>query len=428
VRELVVLIDRAVAGVLTEGADDRRLKFTYEDDYQQRPDPTALSVSMPVALRDHPPAVVEPWLWGLLPDNDAVLARWARHYQVSPSSVFSLLRTPIGLDCAGAVRFVTREGLDDALTTTGDVHWLSTGEVAQRLRELKEDTTAWLGRDFTGQFSLGGAQAKTALYFDGQRWGIPTGALATNTILKPAVSGFDDHDLNEHLCLEAGRRAGLVCVRSRIEQFEDQRAIVIDRYDRQLHNDQAVRIHQEDLCQALSVHPSRKYQGEGGPAPDQIAKLFRRAIEPVQTEDAVWRFAEALAWNWIIGGTDAHAKNYSLLISGGSVRLAPLYDIASALPYGSHEKKLRVAMKVGDDDALYNYRNPWPTAAKRLEVDEGRLIDRVGELAKAAPEAFDAVARQEDPASLGRDMPQQLVDLVADRCRRCLDLLSTGGH
>ena len=47
----------------------------------------------------------------------------------------------------------------------------------------------------------------------------------------------------------------------------------------------------------------------------------------------VRRFADALAWNWIIGGTDAHAKNYSLLLSGSDVRLAPLYDIASALPY-----------------------------------------------------------------------------------------------
>ena len=32
-------------------------------------------------------------------------------------------------------------------------------------------------------------------------------------------------------------------------------------------------------------------------------------------------------------GTDAHAKNYSLLISaGGEARLAPLYDLSSQLP------------------------------------------------------------------------------------------------
>jgi serine/threonine-protein kinase HipA len=35
------------------------------------------------------------------------------------------------------------------------------------------------------------------------------------------------------------------------------------------------------------------------------------------------------------------------------VRLAPLYDIASALPYGVHERKLRLAMKLGGDDAVF---------------------------------------------------------------------------
>jgi serine/threonine protein kinase HipA of HipAB toxin-antitoxin module len=49
--------------------------------------------------------------------------------------------------------------------------------------------------------------------------------------------------------------------------------------------------------------------------------------------DAVNRFVNALAYNWIIGSTDAHAKNYSVLLSGLQVRLASLYDVASTLPY-----------------------------------------------------------------------------------------------
>lgn len=93
----------------------------------------------------------------------------------------------------------------------GEITWLTDDEVAQRLRELKADSTAWLGKSFTGQFSLAGAQAKTApLYRDG-RWGIPHGAAATTHILKPAVAGLDDHDLNEHLCLNAARASGTPC-------------------------------------------------------------------------------------------------------------------------------------------------------------------------------------------------------------------------
>jgi hypothetical protein len=51
----------------------------------------------------------------------------------------------------------------------------------------------------------------------------------------------------------------------------------------------------------------------------------------------VWRFAGALAFNWLIASTDAHAKNYGLLLAGRQIRLAPLYDIASILPYDSSD-------------------------------------------------------------------------------------------
>lgn len=33
--------------------------------------------------------------------------------------------------------------------------------------------------------------------------------MPTTHILKPAIAGFDDHDLNEHLCLRAARLASL---------------------------------------------------------------------------------------------------------------------------------------------------------------------------------------------------------------------------
>jgi len=423
-KDLVVLLDNSVAGVLTE-LPGRRLSFTYEAPYRADDASTPMSVSMPVQVAEHTDRIVTPWLWGLLPDSDPVLKRWSRHYQVSASSPFALLATPIGLDCPGAVRFVDRERVDEALASKGHVEWLSEAQVAQRLRDLKEDSTAWLGKEFTGQFSLAGAQAKTALLFEDDRWGLPSGAMATSHILKPAVAGLDDHDLNEHLCLEAASRVGLICARTRIAKFENETAIVIERYDRVVQDGVIVRIHQEDLCQALGVHPSRKYQSDGGPGPEQIVRLFRSVMEPSAAEDAVRRFVDALAWNWIIGGTDAHAKNYSLLLSGGQVRLAPLYDIASALPY-LHEKKARMAMKIGRDYQLYNYRNPWPRAAADLEVEEDWLLDRVRELASLAPDAFSEAAKQTDVAQLGRPLPQRLIDLVAERAARCQQLLRGG--
>lgn len=419
---LVVILGDAIAGTLTR-LRGGGLRFDYDDGYRRDPHATALSVSMPTQVASHPDHVVTPWLWGLLPDSEAVLRRWARELQASPSSPFSMLATPIGHDCAGAVRFAAPDDVDALLRRPGRVAWLTAEQVAQRLRDLKQDATAWLGRSFTGQFSLAGAQAKTALLRRGRRWGVPSGSLATSHILKPAVAGLDDHDLNEHLCLDAARRAGLVVVRTSVERFAEESAIVVDRYDRREVRGRVVRVHQEDLCQALGVHPARKYQNEGGPGPKEVVKLLRDVMPPSVADDSVRRFVDALAWNWIIGGTDAHAKNYSLLIAGGDVRLAPLYDIASVLPYGTDERKLRFAMKLGDDYGVYPRRDPWRKLAAELAVDPDATVGRVRALVERAPDAFAEAARSRDIVRLRRPLTRRLVDLVADRAARCGRLL-----
>src|SRR5260221_14279981 len=123
-----------------------------------------------------------------------------------------------------------------------------------------------------------------------------------------------------------------------------------------------------------------KYQNDGGPSPGQISDLFRRVMSPRVADQTLARFVDALAWNWLIAGTDAHAKNYSLLLAGGQVRLAPLYDIASALPY-EHERGLRFAMKIGRDYRVFFYGNPWGKAADELGLDREIVSDRPRKLA-----------------------------------------------
>ncbi len=419
---LYVVYDNEVAGLVTR-LNNGRLRFDYDDEYRRKKSSTPLSVSMHLQVQSHPDSVISPWLSGLLPDNEAVIARWARYYQVSASSTFSLLSTPIGHDVAGAFRFATPAALDEVRERNGHVTWLNEDELARQLSELKADTTSWLGRYFQGHFSLAGAQAKTALLFANGKWGVPTGSIPTTHILKPAVSGFDGHDINEHLCLDAARRAGLVVSRSQIVSFRDESVLVIERYDRRVVNGEFVRIHQEDLCQALSVWPSYKYQSDGGPGPKDIVHLFRQVMSTRSKEDAIERFVGALAWNWIIGGTDGHAKNYSLVLSQGDIRLAPLYDIASALPYGTHERKLRLAMKVGGEYLVAPMRNLWPKVADDLDLDPDMVVEWVAELVRRAPDAMADAAGAIGDLSLNHPLTPRLVDLVGERARRCLRIL-----
>jgi len=170
----------------------------------------------------------------------------------------------------------------------------------------------------TGQFSLAGAQAKTALYFDERtsRWGDPSGAISTTHILKPAIGGLDDHDLNEHLCLSAARLLGLPAAMTEVLSLGAERVIAVTRYDRRRNRQGiAVRIHQGDMCQAAGVPPMIKYRNEGGPSPEVVIDLLRRHVVPTAAAaDQVNRFADALGFNRVIAGTEAHAKNYSVLL------------------------------------------------------------------------------------------------------------------
>ena len=357
--KLIVMYQRQVAGTLMKlkGGD---LRLQYADAYRFYSEATPLSTRISLSESEHKGSPFTNWLWGLLPDSEPVLRRWGRTFSVSTASAFGLLSTPVGEDCAGAFSFVRPERVEEVMSQKGEVEWLSESEVAGLLRELRADATAWLGTNPPGRFSLSGAQAKTALLWDGNRWGRPSGSIATSHILKPAITGLDEHDLNEHLCLQAAHSAGVAVVQTSIQRFEDQTALVIRRYDRIMRDQLQVRVHQEDLCQALGIHPSNKYQNQGGPSPKVIADLMRLVMPARVATDSIGRFADALIWNWIIAGPDAHAKNYSLLLAGQDVRLAPLYDISSALPYKViPHKKIQLAMKFGTDYFLDVRPSTW---------------------------------------------------------------------
>jgi len=73
---------------------------------------------------------------------------------------------------------------------------------------------------------------------------------------------------------------------------------------------------------------------------------------------------------------------------------------------------------------VYPRYNRWPAVAKELGLDPDRLVDRVRELAAAAPDALSAAAAEPDVKALVRPLPARLIDLVAERARRCSALVS----
>lgn len=387
---LHVLLDQKHAGDVTQSPTGN-LTFAYDPDYLSNPAATPLSLSMPRGRGTFRQRTVRAYLNGLLPDREDVRERWGRQFGVNPANPAALL-SHMGLDCAGGVQFTPNDpnltfARESTITPVSDAH------IATRLRALRRDTSGWT---VPGErWSLAGAQAKFALArtVDGA-WFEPSGAEPSTHIFKPGIPGYRDQALNEHLCLQACSALGIAAARTEIMEFDGEVALVATRYDRTRTENQVVRLHQEDMCQALSVPPHRKYETSGGPTAQQISTLLRDAGVP---ERDLSRFADAVIVNYLLGAPDAHAKNYSVLLRARQVRLAPLYDVASALPYDAqdsgHELD-RAAMSIGGEKIFGRVTGRhWARFARAIGMNEDQVLTRVRDIANALPDALNDVAQ-----------------------------------
>jgi len=422
--ELIVLLSDREVGHVSQ--DQRgRLKFIYNDEWREARGAYPLSLSMPIAASEHPHDVIEAFIWGLLPENELVLERWAKKFQVSARSAFALI-SHVGEDCAGAVQFVRPDRLDAVLNAgPGNIDWLDESDITARLKTLREDHSAWRRPGDTGQFSLAGAQPKTALLQQDGKWGVPSGRIPTTHILKPPTGALDGHAENEHFCLALARALGLPTASSMVAHFGDEVAFVVERYDRRIIDRRIVRIHQEDMCQAFGVPPTKKYENEGGPSVSRVVH-FLQENSGAPRED-VQTFIDAIAYNWLVGGTDAHAKNYSILIgAGGRVRLAPLYDLASILPYDEFDLlKVKLAMKLG---GKYRFRDisarSWDKLSEELRLNENEVVRRVCEMAGKLPNEAHAIQKTLEQSGVQHPVLHRLTDRLSAHAEKCERLLA----
>lgn len=442
--QLLVLIGAREAGTLRRGARGR-WSLHYTPSWRADRSAFPLSLSMPLAAQEHGHEVVEAWVWNLLPDNATVLDRWARRFQVSARDPFALV-AHVGEDCPGAVQIVRPERVVDLERQQPfQVDWLTEDQVAERLALLESDKAAWRTPQDTGWFSLAGAQPKTALLWHEGRWGVPMGRTPTTHILKPPLPGLAGHVENEHFCLSLAREVGLPASTTEVRCFGEHRVIVVERYDRlrtanltdtaptAAHAQQfhelarmmpILRLHQEDFCQALGLPPTAKYQNEGGPGPETLATILRdhssRPGQDLQT------LVEALAFFWVIGGTDAHAKKYALLHgAGGRVRLAPLYDIASTLPYFPVQR-LKLAMKVGGEYHLgFIGSRHWERQGEAMGLGGARTLSMVRAMADRIADRVRTVASRCLDGGLDAQAVEQLSGLIQARASTCSQALSS---
>jgi serine/threonine-protein kinase HipA len=379
-----------------------------------------LSYSLPAAGVEYRGERVANWLGGLLPDRSEVLTRWRAEYGLKRLDAYALL-WQVGEDVAGAAQFIRPDRLGH-IGEFGAARPITEADIAARIRSLAADAASWAPSAGTGQFSLAGAQAKFALAQTADGWAEPSGALPTTHIFKPAIPTMADQDLNEHLTMRLAHEVGLPVAPTELVEFDGARALVVTRFDRYRDSEGVWRrIHQEDAVQALGMGPLRKYESHGGPGARAVAELLRLAVTGGHAQDDVSTFLEAVAFNWLTLGTDAHARNYALLHHGRSTRLAPLYDLNSFLPYAS-ERPAHLAMRIGytEVDPTAVSRSHWGELAGDCRVDEDALVETVCVLGERLLAKSESVLLADEVAGWGSDLPARLHASLSAHVKGCL--------
>jgi serine/threonine-protein kinase HipA len=412
---LSVFLRGARVGSL-ERTGPSRYRFAYSGDAVQGDwsDPMArLSASLPLREERFKPSESAPFFEGLLPEG-AIRAAVAGKLGISEANGFDMLAA-LGADCAGAVIVLPEDQPFQSAPDAG-ARPLGEKELGNLLRNLPRDPLG-IDSDPGGvRLSLGGVQDKLILVR------LPTGEFAqpSNCLLKPEHERFEGLAVNEAFCMRVAAAAGNQAATTELREFDGIRCLYSERFDRTVDADGATtRLHQEDMCQALGLLPTQKYESEGGPSVASVIALLRRQPNRRIALD-VNAFVRAVLTNFLLGNSDAHGKNFSLLYDPATgVRLAPLYDVVSTAVYDGLTPRMAMAIGGEEDPSQVDLRC-W----ERLGADSGlggglpKFIRRWSSEILAATEACLLEAERE---GWSHPVLEAIMDVARERARRLIE-------
>ena len=404
-RQLVTYLNSQRTGTL-EQDDSGLIQFTYDQKWLDNPDAIPLSRSLPLQEESFRGKNARPFFAGILPE-EGPRVKIAAILGISDKNDFAMLEK-IGGECAGAVCLLPEES---APPKSGDntQRELTENELFDIVDELPRKPLM-AGTEGL-RLSLAGAQDKLPLIFKDGRFALPLGNTPTSHILKPESERFPGLASNEVYCMSLAKKVGLSVPDTRYIQIGDKPCILVERYDRfSDEHGKRQRIHQEDFCQALGYPPEKKYQAEGGPLLRDCISLLREwSTTPVLD---IRDFIDALIFNSIIGNTDAHGKNFSMLYTGHERRLTPFYDLVCTLAWDELSKTM--SMKIGTCKHINALTSDhWKEMADETSLGWPMIQDRMRELASAVIDHTATTAK--DLPELQPSMTERVIDIITTR-------------
>ena len=343
------------------GSSSRDSIFTYAEEYVQSPSARPISISLPLQKESFSEEKTMNFFDGLLPEGFPRKAL-AKDIQRDEKDYVSIL-AELGSECLGAVQIGEYQAMNSpeyVKMTPDDVKELANEGVTKSVSLIKK-----------AHLSLTGASGKVGLYYDpaDQSWYLPKGTAPSTHIVKQSHIRLNEIVVNEQLSLLTAEKLGIGTPNSFIVSRggKDDKNILFatKRYDRIITDRSKVisgmkaplRLHQEDFAQALGISSENKYELNEEHYLKRMMDLLRNySIDPITDMLKLW---DAVLFGYILGNTDGHLKNYSLIYSSDmkTVRLAPIYDIVATTIYKESTRNMAFAVNgkkslddIGADD------------------------------------------------------------------------------
>ena len=382
---LKVYLNGIQVGFLAWDSELDVFSFNYIPSYLGRDKAVPISKSLPLRDGAFGPLVSRAFFENLLP-SEVVLRKLEKILHHDRRNTFAFLKE-LGGDCAGAISLCPEDvepgSADDSILE------LSEDEADEILRALPERPLLQ-GLVEGYRISVAGAQDKLVARVRSERLALPLYGAASTHIVKPEMSICRGSVENECFCQRLAARLGMAAAKASILDVKSRAYYVSERYDRELAGGSVRRILQEDFCQAMGVPAEEKYESDGGPSAVRCFCFLRDAGFGFA---ALAGFVDALAFNFIVGNADAHAKNFSLLYRDGNASLAPVYDTLSTAVYPNLTP--RMAMSIGgarDFDAVN--AASFDAFAVKCDINPKFVRDRIARLSDGLSGAMDDVATE----------------------------------
>ena len=217
--------------------------------------------------------------------------------------------------------------------------------LSQRIKARDQQKPLLTSND-QSSMSLPGAQDKLGLRYDARRDRLydSVGSTPTTHIAKPdtRLVKFQPSAINEYLCMRLAAAVKLPVPPVHLIQVPET-VYIVQRYDRIVSGEVVKCLHQVDGCQLLGLGQDWKYERQGLVSLKRIVQALRGLQLPAKD---LLSFQRWVMFNYLIGNSDAHAKNISVLIDETGYALAPFYDLLCVQVYGDDT----LALYIGDEN------------------------------------------------------------------------------